>query len=49
MYQVQPREVNEAFEEPETSQGEMMADDEIKVIRIIKYIGKENSRKVSVG
>ena len=47
MYQVQPREVNEAFVEPETSQGEMMADDEIKVIRIIKFIGEENSYKVS--
>ena len=40
MYQVIQEVVTEAFLESPTSQGEIIADDDVQVIRVIKYIGK---------
>ena len=40
MYQVIQGVVTEAFVESPTSQGEVIADDDVQVIRVIKYIGK---------
>ena len=43
MYQVIQGVVTEAFVESPTSQGDIIADDDVQVIRVIKFIGKLNS------